>query len=176
MREKIIIAGAGGQGIMLLGKVMAQAALKEDKFVTWFPSYGAEVRGGTAYCMVVISDTDIGSPYIEKADTLIIMNQPSLEKFKTRLKNKGLLIINSSLVACGKKNACFCHPFTDIALKLGNIRVANIIALGYYLARKNTISVETVLETIDKVAAKDKKELVAKNQKALKEGLGLKDD
>jgi 2-oxoglutarate ferredoxin oxidoreductase subunit gamma len=98
MMEKIIIAGAGGQGIMLLGRVLAEAAMRENKYVTWLPSYGAEVRGGTAYCMVVISHKEIGSPYIEEADTLIIMNNPSLEKFKDRIKKQGLLILNSSLV------------------------------------------------------------------------------
>jgi 2-oxoglutarate ferredoxin oxidoreductase subunit gamma len=86
MVEKIIIAGAGGQGIMLMGRMLAEAAMREDKFVTWMPSYGAAVRGGTAYCMVTISDEEISSPYIEKADTLIVMNNPSLKKFRNRVK------------------------------------------------------------------------------------------
>ncbi len=90
MLEKIIIAGAGGQGIMLLGKVLSEAAMRLDKYVTWLPSYGAEVRGGTAHCMVIVSDAEIGSPYVKEADTLIIMNAPSLKKFKNRIKNKGL--------------------------------------------------------------------------------------
>ena len=124
MTERIIIAGAGGQGIMLLGKILAQAAMRQDKFVTWLPSYGAEVRGGTAHCMVIISNTEIGSPYIDKADALIIMNQPSLERFKAKLKNKGLLIVNSSLA--GRVNyqnmRISQFPFTDIAIKLGNIK------------------------------------------------------
>lgn len=82
---------------MLMGKVLASACLKENKHVTWMPSYGAEVRGGTAHCMVVISDEEIGSPYVEKADTLIIMNEPSRQRFKSRTKKAGLLIVNSSL-------------------------------------------------------------------------------
>jgi 2-oxoglutarate ferredoxin oxidoreductase subunit gamma len=91
--EKIIIAGSGGQGIMLLGKVLAEAAMREKKNVTFLPAYGAEVRGGTAYCMVIISDEEIGSTYIEKADCLIAMNAPSLERFKGRVMACWSLIV-----------------------------------------------------------------------------------
>jgi 2-oxoglutarate ferredoxin oxidoreductase subunit gamma len=171
MIERIIIAGAGGQGVMLLGKVLAEAALREDKFVTWFPCYGAEVRGGTAYCMVVVSDREIASPYIEKADTLIIMNAPSWEKFKQRIKDKGLLIVNSSLVSQGLR-ACS-GPFTDIASCLGNIRVANMVALGYYLAKKKLLKIETALGVIEEIAPADKKDLIAINKKAIEEGVKL---
>ena len=176
MTEKIIIAGAGGQGIMLLGKIMAAAAVKEDKYVTWLPAYGAEVRGGAAYCMVVISDREIGSPYIDKADTLIAMNEPSLEKYKNRLKPGGMLIVNSSLVA-GKskiKNREFLSfPFTDIALELGNIKIANMVALGCFLAKRKIISPESVMETIADIAPKDKLGLVKINKQALMRGFRL---
>ena len=90
MIERIIIAGAGGQGIMLLGKIISQAALKEGFNVIYFPTYGAEVRGGTAYCMVTISSDEIPSPYIDKADTLVVMNEPSLLRFKSRIKSISL--------------------------------------------------------------------------------------
>lgn len=175
MIERIIIAGAGGQGIMLLGKVLAQAAMQEKKCVTWLPAYGAEVRGGTAHCMVVISDREIGSPYIAQPDTLIIMNSPSLERFKERIKNKGLLIINSSLAqgpVPGNVNILR-YPFTDMAVKLGNIKVANMVALGCYIAHKNIVSAKTILEVISEMAPPDKKGLIEINQKALKEGMGL---
>lgn len=175
MTEKIIIAGSGGQGIMLLGKVLAQAALREGKQVTWFPSYGAEVRGGTAYCMVTISSQGIGSPYIQQADTLIIMNAPSLARFKSRLKNKGLLIVNSSLAKNIKKNsyitAC---PFTDTALRLGNIKVANMVALGCSLAKAESVKPESILRVIEEIAPAGKKDLIAINKKALKEGMKLR--
>jgi len=178
MTEKIIIAGAGGQGIMLLGKVLAEAAMQEDKRVTWLPSYGAEVRGGTAHCMVIISDAEIGSPYIRKADTLMIMNEPSLKKFKNRIKNKGLLIINSSLVSEDtqiNKSVCVLkHPFTDIALKLGNIKVANMIALGYFSAKTHTVALTTISQVIPAIAPEDKKGLIEINQQALAEGAKLK--
>lgn len=175
MTERIIIAGAGGQGVMLLGKVLAEAALKENKHVTWFPCYGAEVRGGTAYCMVVISDKEIGSPYIDKADTLIIMNNPSLVKFRNRIKTKGLLVINSSLAAEALDSpGSIKYPFTDIALRLGNIRVANMVALGSTLAHKKIIKAESVIRAMEEMAPAGKKELVEINKKALLQGMELK--
>ena len=177
MVEKVIIAGAGGQGIMLLGKVLAEAAMREDKYVTWLPSYGAEVRGGTAHCMVVISDAEIGSPYIEEADALIIMNGPSLDKFKGRIKNKGLLIVNSSLASnikdINKRLNILKYPFTDLAVGLGNIKIANMIALGCFINRKNIVSAKSVSQVIQAIAPEDKKNLIEINQKALSEGLKL---
>jgi len=177
MTEKIIIAGAGGQGVMLLGKIITEAASAENKNVTWLPSYGAEVRGGTANCMVVVSDQDIGSPYIVKADTLIIMNEPSLEKFKPKLKKTGLLIINSSLIDKkieDKNTRVKKGPFTYIAMKLGNLKVANMVALGFYLANKNIINIQTVFTIIDKIAPADKRGLIAINKQALEEGGKIK--
>jgi 2-oxoglutarate ferredoxin oxidoreductase subunit gamma len=175
MTERIIIAGSGGQGIMLLGKILAEAAMRENKFVTWFPSYGAEVRGGTAYCMVVISDKEIGSPYVDKADTLIIMNGPSSEKFKNRLRAKGLLIVNSSLAAgnSGARQAKE-FPFTDLAAKMGNIKVANMLALGVLIACKNIVKETSVREAINGIAPSHKRDLIAINEQALKEGMRLK--
>jgi 2-oxoglutarate ferredoxin oxidoreductase subunit gamma len=176
MAEKIIIAGAGGQGIMLLGKVLAEAAMRENKYVTWLPAYGAEVRGGTAYCMVVISEEEISSPYIDKADILMIMNGPSLKKFQQRVTNKGILITNSSLVyqRADTKARQLGQPFTDIASKLGNIKVANMIALGYYISIGNIVNKETVLEVMRDMAPAGKQQLVEINKRALEEGMALK--
>jgi len=176
MIERVIIAGAGGQGIMLLGKILAEAAMREDRYVTWLPAYGAEVRGGTAHCMVVISDKEIGSPYIEKADTLIIMNQPSLRKFKERIKNKGVFIVNSSLAAVEKNEEirALSEPFTELAIKLGNIKVANIIALGHYISHKKIIMAKTATRVIEKIAPADKRDLIEINKKALHIGMELK--
>jgi 2-oxoglutarate ferredoxin oxidoreductase subunit gamma len=176
MTEKIIIAGFGGQGVMLLGKVLAEAAMCEDKFVTWLPAYGAEVRGGTAHCMVVISDKGIGSPYIDKADTLIAMNSPSLVRFQDRILAKGLIVSNSSMTPKhqGKKFSFVHQPFTDIAVKLGNIKVANMVALGSFLARKKVVAIDTVERVFQDMAPQGKKELVEINTRALKEGAALK--
>jgi len=178
MTERIIIAGSGGQGVMLLGKVLAEAAMREHKFVTWLPSYGAEVRGGTAHCMVIVSDELISSPYIEKADTLIVMNAPSLERFRGRLKSGGLLIINSSLARV-HANRCadsivLKHPFTDIAIKLGNIKIANMAALGCFIAKKKVVRLESVNKVIYEIAPSEKRSLIEINIKALKEGSRLR--
>lgn len=174
MAEEIIIAGSGGQGIMLIGKILAQAAMAEGKFVTWLPAYGAEVRGGTAHCMIIISDSEIGSPRIEQADTIIIMNSPSLAKFKNRLKEKGLLIINSSLTKAGDDLKAIKHPFTDIAIELGNIKVANMVALGCLLGNKKVVTLKSILSIIKEIAPADKKELIRVNQEALDRGAKLK--
>jgi len=175
MTEKIIIAGAGGQGIMVLGKVLAEAAMREDKYVTWFPSYGAEVRGGTANCMVVISDEEIGSPYINKADSMIIMNEPSLLRFSSRIKEKGLLIINSSLSKSQPDTKAYVsrYPFTDIALQAGNIKVANIVALGCFIAKSKVVNINTVMQVINDFAPQNRRELAAINKNALKAGKEL---
>jgi len=178
MTEQVIIAGAGGQGIMLLGKVLAEAAMRVNKYVTWLPSYGAEVRGGTAHCMVIISDAQIGSPYIDKADTLIIMNAPSLRRFEARIKNKGLLIVNSSLAGGAediyRSNRILKYPFTDLAVKLGNIKVANMIALGVFINQKEVVDSKSVSEVMQAMAPQGKYGLIEINQKALSEGINLK--
>lgn len=173
MIERIIIAGSGGQGIMLCGKILAQAAMVEGKFVTWLPAYGAEVRGGTAHCMVIISDKEIGSPYIDKTDTLIIMNQPSLARFKNRLEDGGLLIINSSMVKAGVEIKTLRYPFTDIAVELGNVKVANMVALGAYLAKKKTVSLKNISRVMKMMAPAGRKDILIVNQKALDTGVKL---
>ena len=175
MIERIIIAGSGGQGVMLLGKVLAQAAMLEGKQVTWFPAYGPEVRGGTSHCMVTISDQEIGSPYITQADTLIILNNPSLERFRNKVKNQGLLILNSSLakIDAQDKVKILQFPFTDIAIKLGNIKVANMIALGCYAAAKKIIKVKNILKVFKSMAPAGDLKILEVNQQALEEGLEL---
>ncbi|HPT39184.1 MAG TPA: 2-oxoacid:acceptor oxidoreductase family protein [Candidatus Omnitrophota bacterium] len=175
MIERIIIAGSGGQGVMLLGKVLAQTAMLEGRQVTWFPAYGPEVRGGTSHCMVTISDREIGSPYITVADTLIILNQPSLKKFKGLLKPGGLLILNSSLAKIERdvKIKALQFPFTDIALGLGNIKVANMVALGYYAEVKKNIKVKNILKVFKSMAPAGNLKIIEVNQKALEEGQRL---
>jgi len=175
MIERMIIAGAGGQGIMLLGKVLATAAMKENKFVTWLPSYGAEVRGGTAHCMLVISDSPIASPYVDRADTLIVMNAPSLIRFKKRIAAKGLIILNSSLAPdykSGLVRVVDCR-FSEVAIKLGNVKVANMVALGAYLKLKMVIKKATVLKVMQEMAPSGRGDLVKINKLAIDEGESL---
>jgi len=179
MTEQIIIAGSGGQGIMLLGKVLTESGLINGYKVIWFPTYGAEVRGGAAHCMVIISSDDIPSPYINKADTLIIMNELSMSRFKHRIKKGGLLLINSSLVNKNKLNCSSSdtnqvyQPFSETAVRLGNIRIANMVALGVYLAKKKIFSKEVVFKAIEEIAPAEKRNLIQINKRAIEEGLRL---
>ena len=175
MLNKIIIAGAGGQGVMLLGKILAEAAMREDKFVTWLPSYGAEVRGGTANCSVVISDEEIGSPIIGSADILIVLNEPSLVRFQKRVKNNGLIVVNSSLVSSAVDQGLkvLKQPFSDAAFKLGNIKAANMVALGCFIAHTGIVSRKTVEEVIGYLSPADKKEWGRLNTEALACGINL---
>jgi len=164
---------------MLLGKVLASAAMEENKYVTWLPAYGPEVRGGTAHCMVVISDKPIGSPYIDKADTLIIMNAMSYKKFYLRIKRGGLLLLNSSLIdtkVARRDIKILKLPLTDIAVKLGNIRIANMVGLGAYVAKKKIVGIKSILNTITDMAKGGREDLVDINKKALLTGQGLIND
>ena len=176
MTKKIIMAGAGGQGILVLGKLLARAMMKEGNEVTFFPAYGAEVRGGTAHCHLTISDTKIYSPIIETADTLIIMNQPSMDKFFRRLKEGGLLILNSSMAKCencdrdGKKVELVEVPATELANKLGSALVANMIMLAAYNKLKKFLDFERLMQYIE-YAFKEKGEKALKlNKDAIQKG------
>jgi 2-oxoglutarate ferredoxin oxidoreductase subunit gamma len=172
MTEKIICAGFGGQGVMAMGKVLALSALREGKFATWLPSYGAEVRGGTAHCMVVISDEPIAAPTIERADTLLILNDPSLQRFKNSIRNKGLLVVNSSLADCKGSSRRLCvvqAPVTEMAHAIGLDKVANTVMIGVYLGLRKMIALTTMEKAIEEVLAHREK-LIAINKRALEEG------
>lgn len=175
VRESIICAGFGGQGIMTLGKVFATCGMDLGLFVTWFPSYGAEVRGGTAHAMVQMSSEPIASPVVYVADTLVIMNGPSLNKFEKKLTPGGLLILNTSLVthkAMRSDIDIFNAPLTDEAIKLGNVRVANMIAAGIHVAKKGILDKKTMLHVIETMAS-GRKEIIPINIKALERGIEL---
>lgn len=148
--EKILIAGSGGQGIIFLGRTLAQAATREQKHTTWIPSYGAEMRGGTAHCFVRISSHQIAAPVFEYPTTAIIFNQPSFDKFVPKLKKVGLLIVNSSLVEGVKKCGAAIKqvPLNEWAEKIGSLKVANSIALGVLVKYKNIIHRQTVEEIL----------------------------
>lgn len=157
---------------MAMGKILALSAMREGRFVTWLPSYGAEVRGGTAHCRVIISDKEIASPAFEKADTLIALNEPSLKKFKNSIRNNGLLLVNSSLALCkatSRRLEVVNVPLTEMASKLGLEKVANTIAIGVYLANKKIISLKTMERSIEEVLAHREK-LIAINKRALEDG------
>jgi 2-oxoglutarate ferredoxin oxidoreductase subunit gamma len=173
MREDIVFAGFGGQGIMLMGKLLSYAAMNEGKSVTWMPSYGAEVRGGTAHSMVIVADGLIASPVVKKPSICVVMNKPSFQKFETKITPKGLLIINGSLVESGterKDIEVLKIPATRMAEDLGNLRVANMIILGALLARKKFISMESLMNCLENVIPENHRNLIPVNEKAIKEG------
>jgi len=174
MKQEVICAGFGGQGILFLGKVLAYCAMNEKKHNTWMPSYGAEVRGGTAYSMTIISSDPIPSPVVVSPDAAIVMNGPSFQKFKDKVKKGGLLVVNSSIVKKVPKIprvTVMPIPLTDIASKLGDIRVANMVALGAYAKKTGVVSVKTALKTIGELI-KDKK-LLMLNRLAILKGASL---
>ena len=169
--EEIIIAGFGGQGIILAGKLLAQTAMQAGREVTYMPSYGAEVRGGTANCMVIISDTKIACPVVGKPDSLIVMNKASLNKFGPRLKNKGLLIMNSSLIdtepQLDDSIEIISIPADELAVELGSQKSANMVTLGAYLQKREYLSADEASQALPFVLAKRYHKTLPVNTKAL---------
>ena len=174
IEEQIIIAGFGGQGVMMFGKLLAHAGMIEQKHVSWLPSYGPEMRGGTANCHVIISENPIVSPIIAEATSIIVMNLPSLDKFESFVKPGGRLLINSSLIT-RKSNRddvnIFEIPVNHIANQQGSLRVANVVMLGAYITLSNIVNKETILEAIQEVLGQTKRHLLDINVKALEEGI-----
>lgn len=176
MNQRLIIAGFGGQGVLSMGQLLAYAGMLESKNVTWLPSYGPEMRGGTANCNVIISDEPIGAPIVTDATAAIIMNLPSLSKFETAVEPGGLIFINSSLI--DKKTSrsdieAIYIPANDIAAELNNDKVANMIILGAYLKKTNAVHVESILESLKKVLGPGKEKLIPLNREALAKGASL---
>ncbi len=176
MRQEVIISGFGGQGVIKAGVLLATAAMTEDKRCTHFPSYGAEMRGGTANCSVIVSTDEIASPIINEPDTVIAMNEPSLDKFEPRLKKGGVLIYNSSLIS--KKPSrddidIVAVPANEIAEQLGTTKCANMVILGAYIAKSNAVSLESIKSSIPKVF-KGKDKFLATNKSALDKGVQFK--
>jgi 2-oxoglutarate ferredoxin oxidoreductase subunit gamma len=170
---KIIIGGFGGQGVVLAGTVLARAAMFEDKHVTQMVSYGAEMRGGTANSTVVISDAEIASPVIERPDAAILLNQPSLDKFEERIVDDGLVVVNFSLVSREVERRdldVVKVAATEIANRLGNVRVANIVALGAFIEKTNLLKMRSVERSIEELFSENKAGLIEINKKALYEG------
>ena len=168
----VIMAGFGGQGLMFIGKLLAYSAMKAGKHVTWIPSYGPEMREGTANCTVVISDGEVGSPVITSPQALIVMNNPSLQAFEPRLQPEGILFLNSSLVThrvTRKDIEVILIPADEVAVKAGEKRAANMVMLGAYVARTKVVSEENILESLREFFAK-KNQLLDANMQAFQKG------
>lgn len=169
---EILFAGFGGQGIMFMGKLLAQAGLNSKKHVTWMPSYGAEVRGGTAYSMTKISDSPIASPVVTNPDILVVMNEPSLVKYEDKLKSKGILIMNRSLISAKPKRKDIktaSIPMTELASKMGSARSANMVAVGALLKRSKLFPVRAVTQALKDMLG-GKEDVVLVNKKAMEKG------
>lgn len=173
MKEEIIIAGFGGQGILFLGKLLCKAGMYSGLHVTYLPSYGAEVRGGTAHCHVIISDDQIALPVVSRPSVLIVMNEPSLIKFEKRIIDKGLLILNSSLIddEVKKKDIDILSiPATGTAHEVGNVKVANMVILGAYIAHRNIVSKDLIIRELRNLLLPKKESLIEVNERAFMAG------
>lgn len=173
MYQGLLIAGFGGQGVVSAGILAAYAGMLEDKRVTFFPSYGAEMRGGTANCSVVVSTEDIASPIVAHPTTLIVMNEPSLTLFEPNLEEGGLLLVNSSLIKAGPKRGdieIVNVPVNDIAEKVGSPKSANMVMIGAFAKKTGALKLESIFEALPKVFRRANEEMIAKNIAALKAG------
>ena len=171
---QIMIAGFGGQGVLFAGKFLAYKGMVQDKQISWLPSYGPEMRGGTANCHVVLSDRAIGSPLILHPTELIAMNAPSLTKFGPSVVPGGLVLVNSSVVKekVEREDVRTLYvPCADIAQELGNGKVANMVMLGAYIAATGALKAETVEAMIHHMFTGPKAKLVPLNLKALEAGM-----
>lgn len=178
MKEEIILAGFGGQGVMSIGKLIAYAGMKEGSEVSWMPSYGPEMRGGTANCTVIVSSDKIPSPLSSRPDTIIVMNLPSWEKFLPMVKKGGLVLLNSSLIdkaAVRDDLEIIKVPANDVAGEIGNSQIANMVMLGAYIAQKEIVKMETLKGSLKNVLPERRHELIPVNEKALDYGAGLID-
>ena len=173
MQSEVMFAGFGGQGILLSAKIMAHAAMETGHEVVWIPSYGPEMRGGTAYCMVIMSDRPIGSPIVKNPQHLVAMNRPSLEKFAPVVKPGGVVLINSTLipVRSGRDDVDeLAIPVNDLALEAGSVRSANVVALAAFAARSGVVPIEALREAVENEFAR-KAKLIPLNMDAFNRGV-----
>ena len=169
-----IIAGFGGQGVMLMGNVLATAAMHAGREVTYMPVYGVEMRGGTANCTVVISDRPVGSPVVFEPVCAVVMNRPSAEKFAPRVKRKGLVLVNSSLVedkyVKARTKRVVRVPTLELAQEVGNPRLANMVMLGALAQASGVVEVEQVIDSLPKALDKRYHKMIPINSEALRRG------
>jgi 2-oxoglutarate ferredoxin oxidoreductase subunit gamma len=174
MHEEVIISGFGGQGALFAGQLLTYTGLDEGWHVTWIPSYGPEMRGGTAHCIVIISDDDIGSPIIRQPSVCIVMNPPSMGKYESLVRPGGLLVANSTLVRAkserGDIEAVYV-PANDLAAELGNVKMANVVLLGAMLGSREILPIESVKRTLDTHIPERRKHIIEPNKRALDRGV-----
>lgn len=174
MYYDVVIAGYGGQGILFIGNILAHAAMKEGKHVTYLPTYGVEMRGGTANCTLVISSEEIGSPVIGMPSSAIIMNSPSLMKFEQQLKPGGLLLLNSSMVdptdVSRGEVEVLPVPLNEIASQLGNAQLANMVALGAYVEKTLVVKESSIPDALMNILDERHHDMIPSNVQAIEKG------
>jgi 2-oxoglutarate ferredoxin oxidoreductase subunit gamma len=176
MQEEIIISGFGGQGALFAGQLLAYAAMDSGHHVTWIPSYGPEMRGGKARCTVIVSDDEIGSPLVRRPSASIVLNIPSMEAFEPAVEPGGVLVVNSSLVPQRSERTdirVFHVPASDMAIELGNIRMANVICLGTLVQATSVVPVQAVEQALDDHLPERHRKLLGLNKEALNRGAAL---
>ena len=173
MMTRTIFSGFGGQGVLSMGFTLANAAMLEGKYVTYLPSYGVEVRGGTANCTVVVSDEEIASPVASEPEFVVAMNQPSFNRFQNILSTGGLICVNASLVNTDGARSdieVLSIPTTELAEKLGTTKVANMIMLGSLIKASSIISFDAMIKNLAELLGEGKAKLIKLNKEALEMG------
>lgn len=173
MTTKVIMAGFGGQGVVLIGTLLAYAGMKEGKHTTFFPSYGAEMRGGTANCSIIVSDSEISSPVVNAPDCVVAMNVASLEKFESAIRPGGAIFVNSSLVERKAKRQDITEvriPASEIAEGLGSSRAANMVMLGGLIKKTGAIALDSAIQSLSDVLSERAMALLDVNKTALSKG------
>jgi 2-oxoglutarate ferredoxin oxidoreductase subunit gamma len=174
MKTSIVIAGFGGQGVLFAGQLLAYAGMDSGRHVTWIPSYGPEMRGGTAHCTVIISDEPVGAPIVSRPDVAIVLNQPSFEKYEPLVKPGGLLVVNSSLIATETTRIdidAVYIPANDIADEWGTTKMLNMATLGALLAKRpDILSLEVIEQALSDHLPATKAHLIDSNRQVLHQG------
>ncbi|MCC5912355.1 MAG: 2-oxoacid:acceptor oxidoreductase family protein [Clostridiaceae bacterium] len=174
MMDRVILAGFGGQGVMFLGKVLAYAGMGADLELCWIPSYGPEMRGGTANCSVILSDEEIYSHVIDYADAAIVLNKPAYDKFAPKIKPGGVLVVNSSLAKLDKVRediTIIQIPATDIANEIGNSSIANMVCLGALLPTMKLVDLQKIEKAMNELTGKKRPQLLETNLNAINRGM-----
>lgn len=176
MQEEFLFSGFGGQGVMFVGQLLSYAAMNEGFHVTWIPSYGPEMRGGTAHCFVVISEKPIGSPVVRRPKVAVVFNIPSFEKYDPLVAPGGLIARNSSLIPASSRRTDITElaiPATELAEELGNMRLANVVMLGAVLAAHPVLPIQALEQALDEHIPSHRRELLGLNVDAIHKGAAV---
>ncbi len=178
MQQEFILSGSGGQGALFAGMVLTYAGMEQGKNVTWIPSYGPEMRGGTAHVTVIISDEEIASPLVLHPSGILVLNNPSMEKYDPLVKENGVLVYNTTLVSIAPRRSDVRYiavPASAVATELGDIRMANMVALGALVLATGVLPMTAVLQALHRHLPANKRHLLAPNEQALQRGAQVAD-